>query len=351
MVRQSALFRRGWVCLGRPRAAAPNFAIFPKCDRGNGRDTSGQDAERSHQRRVQTFSLDRKAVVLAVGPAASATGAGAIATPPVQIRLDQNRRLAPLSQRDASQSSRPRPAGEKHLQKPSRGAEELMDMTAHRTAKAAVAAASIPRNPAAADRREGFASGEPERAGKPDDLQSRETVPPAAAKNSASVKAKASLANGRSSIRAFPTSRRFSAICGPGVEATVLDAVWPAARHTVLALDGRSDLDAVHIIAHGAPGRVSFAAREWSTRTLNDAAEDFAAIGRALCAGGELRLRWSFCPCRVMPRVRHLVRAWAQGNRRRCCQPRLGLPGRCHPWGGWELYGGFGSRLLAATAH
>jgi hypothetical protein len=111
MVRQSALFRRGWVCLGPPRAAAPNFAIFPKCDRGNGRDKSGRDAEGPHRRRVQTFSLDRKAVVLAVGPAASATGAGAIATPPVQIRPDQNRRLAPLSQRDASQSSRPRLAG------------------------------------------------------------------------------------------------------------------------------------------------------------------------------------------------------------------------------------------------
>jgi hypothetical protein len=125
MVRQSALFRRGWVCLGRPRAAAPNFAIFPKCDRGNGRDKSGQDAERSHQRRVQTFSLDRKAVVLAVGPAASATGAGAIATPPVQIRPDQNRRLAPLSQRDASQSSRPRPAGKNQPPKASIFAGEL----------------------------------------------------------------------------------------------------------------------------------------------------------------------------------------------------------------------------------
>ena len=118
MVRQSALFRRGSACLGRPRAAAPNFAIFPKCDRGNGRNKSGRDAEGSHHQRVQTFSLDRKAMVLAVGLAASATGAGAIAAPPVQIRPDQNRRLAPLSQRDASQKLLSAAGGQKLSPKP-----------------------------------------------------------------------------------------------------------------------------------------------------------------------------------------------------------------------------------------
>ncbi|MBZ9705580.1 DUF4347 domain-containing protein [Mesorhizobium sp. ESP7-2] len=68
----------------------------------------------------------------------------------------------------------------------------------------------------------------------------------------------------------------------PRVEAIVLDARRPAARQIALALEGRDELDAMHIIAHGAPGRVSFAAGEWSAQTLEGDAEDLAAIGRAL---------------------------------------------------------------------
>src|SRR5262249_38501089 len=78
----------------------------------------------------------------------------------------------------------------------------------------------------------------------------------------------------------------------PGVEAIVLDALRPAARQIADALAERRDLSAVHVIAHGAPGRVSFAADHWSARTLTDEADDFAAIGRAFGIGGNLRL-WS----------------------------------------------------------
>jgi collagen type VII alpha len=77
-----------------------------------------------------------------------------------------------------------------------------------------------------------------------------------------------------------------------GVEAKVLDARTPAARQIALALDGIHDLEAVHVITHGSPGRVNFSAGEWSMATLKDQAEDLAAIGRALAAGGQLRL-WS----------------------------------------------------------
>ena len=66
----------------------------------------------------------------------------------------------------------------------------------------------------------------------------------------------------------------------------------PVARQIAVALEGFRDLDAVHIIAHGAPGRVSFSAGEWSLATLQDEAENLAAIGHALAADGELRL-WS----------------------------------------------------------
>ncbi|WP_246682684.1 DUF4347 domain-containing protein [Mesorhizobium sp. B3-2-1] len=78
----------------------------------------------------------------------------------------------------------------------------------------------------------------------------------------------------------------------PRVEAIVLDALRPAAHQMALALEGRDGLDAMHIIAHGAPGRVCFAAGEWSAETLDDDADDLAAIGQALGGYGELFL-WS----------------------------------------------------------
>ncbi|TGU43653.1 DUF4347 domain-containing protein, partial [bacterium M00.F.Ca.ET.152.01.1.1] len=78
----------------------------------------------------------------------------------------------------------------------------------------------------------------------------------------------------------------------PEVEAIVLDGTTPPARQMARALEGRDGLEAVHVIAHGAPGRVSFAGGEWSARTLEDEADDLAAIGGVLRKGGDLRL-WS----------------------------------------------------------
>ena len=39
----------------------------------------------------------------------------------------------------------------------------------------------------------------------------------------------------------------------PGVHAILLNERWPAARQIAAALEGREGLDAVHVIAHGAP--------------------------------------------------------------------------------------------------
>jgi hypothetical protein len=78
----------------------------------------------------------------------------------------------------------------------------------------------------------------------------------------------------------------------PEVEVVFLDPRHPAARQISAALRERENLDAVHVIAHGSPGRVSFAAGEWSSETLERDAADLASIGRALVDGGELRL-WS----------------------------------------------------------
>src|SRR5262245_53048377 len=76
----------------------------------------------------------------------------------------------------------------------------------------------------------------------------------------------------------------------PGVDAIVLDSVRPPGRQIATALECRNDLTAVHVIAHGAPGRVSFAAGEWSAETLAAESDDLAAIGRALGSDGDLRL-------------------------------------------------------------
>src|SRR5207248_835134 len=78
----------------------------------------------------------------------------------------------------------------------------------------------------------------------------------------------------------------------PSVAAIVLDSTRPAARQIAAALHGLRGLEAVHVIAHGAPGRVALAAGDWSAATVDDDAEDLAAIGRALGPNGELRL-WS----------------------------------------------------------
>lgn len=78
----------------------------------------------------------------------------------------------------------------------------------------------------------------------------------------------------------------------PGIEAIVLDTARPAARQIAAALEGLQGLGAVHLVAHGAPGRVSFASGEWSAETLAQDEDDLAAIGRALDNDGELRL-WS----------------------------------------------------------
>ncbi len=78
----------------------------------------------------------------------------------------------------------------------------------------------------------------------------------------------------------------------PEVEPIVLDSQRPAARQMAEALAGRSALEAVHVVAHGAPGRVVFAGGDWTAQATAAQADDLAAIGRAIAEGGGLRL-WS----------------------------------------------------------
>ena len=54
----------------------------------------------------------------------------------------------------------------------------------------------------------------------------------------------------------------------PEVEAIVLDASRPVARQMAEALHHHHGLDAAHVMAHGAPGQVKFAAGAWAAETL-----------------------------------------------------------------------------------
>ena len=76
----------------------------------------------------------------------------------------------------------------------------------------------------------------------------------------------------------------------PGVDAMVLESGRPAAQQMAKALACRSDLAAVHVIAHGAPGQVHFSGGQWSAATLARSSGYLAEIGHALSADGELRL-------------------------------------------------------------
>src|SRR5437764_838915 len=77
-----------------------------------------------------------------------------------------------------------------------------------------------------------------------------------------------------------------------GVEAIVLHPGESAPAQMAAALAGRSELDAIHVIAHGRPGVLSFAAGALCAATLVDHAQDLGRLGLALAPAGRLAL-WS----------------------------------------------------------
>jgi len=135
----------------------------------------------------------------------------------------------------------------------------------------------------------------------------------------------------------------------PGVEAVVLDAERPAARQIAQALADRRDLGAIHIIAHGAPGQIGFAAGAWSAETLDEESYDLAAIGQALRPGGDLRL-WS-CFAGAGTAGGGFVDGLARATGASVAAPN-GLIGSARLGGTWELGEGAGAPPLteAATA-
>src|SRR5215831_18062434 len=71
----------------------------------------------------------------------------------------------------------------------------------------------------------------------------------------------------------------------PHVEPILLSDDEPAPRQMVRAVKGRADLDAIHVIAHGRRGEVSFGAGALSLDTTDKHAAQLAEVGRILCGG------------------------------------------------------------------
>ncbi|WP_187436538.1 DUF4347 domain-containing protein, partial [Bradyrhizobium hipponense] len=71
----------------------------------------------------------------------------------------------------------------------------------------------------------------------------------------------------------------------PQVEPILLSDDEPAPRQMVRAVNHRADLDAIHVIAHGRPGEVSFGAGALSLDTTEEHAADLAEVGRRLRGG------------------------------------------------------------------
>ena len=111
----------------------------------------------------------------------------------------------------------------------------------------------------------------------------------------------------------------------------MLNAAEPAPRQIAAALSGRAGLDAIHIIAHGAPGELRFAAGVLSANSVNEHAADLAALGAALGQNASLML-WT-CETGQGERGQDFVAALAsssgragcrvQAPCRRCCTRRL----------------------------
>ena len=76
----------------------------------------------------------------------------------------------------------------------------------------------------------------------------------------------------------------------PDIEPIVLSSSQSAPAQIAKALCGRSALAAIHIVAHGQAGEVSFSSGALSLESVNDHADELAAIGQSLGDNGNLFL-------------------------------------------------------------
>ena len=120
----------------------------------------------------------------------------------------------------------------------------------------------------------------------------------------------------------------------PEVEPILLNATEPAPRQMARALAGRRGLEAIHIIAHGAPGEVSFAAGALSADSVDEHAADLAALGARLGPNASLML-WT-CETGQGERGQDFVAALASASGAQVAAATR-LVGAAARGGRWEL--------------
>nr|WP_233252236.1 DUF4347 domain-containing protein [Limnohabitans sp. 2KL-17] len=76
----------------------------------------------------------------------------------------------------------------------------------------------------------------------------------------------------------------------PDVEVHILDASQDGLAQIAQALAGRSGIDAIHIVSHGAEGSLQLGASSLTAQNLASHAADLAAVGRALDANADILL-------------------------------------------------------------
>ncbi|WP_306394695.1 Ig-like domain-containing protein [Telluria beijingensis] len=77
---------------------------------------------------------------------------------------------------------------------------------------------------------------------------------------------------------------------GAGKEIVILDAARDGLRQIAEALEGRSGIDALHVISHGQQGSISLGSLMLSADDLPQHAADLQAIGRSMAEGGDILL-------------------------------------------------------------
>ena len=76
----------------------------------------------------------------------------------------------------------------------------------------------------------------------------------------------------------------------PGIQIEVIDSAQDGLAQMAQFLDGRSGIDAIHILSHGSEGSVQLGALNLTAQNLQDHTADLAAIGRALNANADILL-------------------------------------------------------------
>ncbi|CAN5700012.1 hypothetical protein BH10PSE6_BH10PSE6_06360 [soil metagenome] len=124
----------------------------------------------------------------------------------------------------------------------------------------------------------------------------------------------------------------------PGIEAVQLSTAQPAAEQMAAALQARRDLASIHVIVHGRPGELNFAAGALSLETLAGHADALAAIGQALAADGDIKV-WA-CHAAEGARGTAFLGELARAAKApvRASTGRIGAASR---GGGWRLDAGF----------